>query len=100
MSNVIIQELICRLRENIGSIYKLSEAISTLDMITSLADVSSSHKYVQPRFAPIMCVKGSRHPILERMDLPREIVANDILATPLEANFHVMTGYVNKQLNF
>ena len=26
------------------------------------------------------------------MDLPGDIVSNDILATPLEANFHVLTG--------
>ena len=47
MSNVIIQELLTDLRSTIGSLYKLSEAISTLDMIVSLAEVSSLKGFVK-----------------------------------------------------
>ena len=94
MSNVILQELICTLRTNIGSLYRLAEATSCLDMLTAFADLSSSTDYARPRFGPMMYVKSSRHPILDKMDLPGspDIVSNDITATPIEANFQVLTG--------
>ena len=89
ISNVIIQELICTLRSDIGSLYKLSDVITNLDLLAALADVSSMTNYTRPRFGPFMYVKGSRHPIMEKMDLPGEIVSNDLVATPIEANFQV-----------
>jgi hypothetical protein len=47
MSNVIITDLLSELRATIGSLYKLSEIISVLDMIISLADVSSLSGFVK-----------------------------------------------------
>jgi DNA mismatch repair ATPase MutS len=47
MSNIIIQDLLTNLRPTIGSLYKLSEAISSLDMIVSLAEVSSLKGFVK-----------------------------------------------------
>lgn len=92
MSNVVVQELVSRLRCNVGSLYKLSEALSHLDLLASFADVSGTNNFTRPRFGPLMCVRGSKHPILDKMDVPIGIVSNDILATPLEANFQVITG--------
>ena len=70
MTNIVIQELICTLRTNIGSLYKFSEATTSLDLLLSFADVSSMPNFVRPRFGSMMLVKGSRHPILDKMDLP------------------------------
>ena len=93
MSNVIVDELIISLREKIGSIFKLSDAISNLDLICSFADVSSSPGYVRPKFGACMQIKSSRHPILDKMELlGTELVPNDISAMPIEANFQVITG--------
>ena len=40
-----------------------------------------------------MHVTSSRHPILDKMDIAgSDLVANDISAIPIEANFHVLTG--------
>ena len=47
MSNVIVTDLVSEIRTTIGSLYKLSEIISTLDMIVSLADVSSNSGFVK-----------------------------------------------------
>jgi hypothetical protein len=47
MSNVIITDLLSELRTTIGSLYKLSEIVSVLDMIVSLADVSSLSGFVK-----------------------------------------------------
>ena len=92
MSNVIIQELICDLRGRIGALYKLADAVSHLDLLAAFADVSQHPGFARPRFCNIMCVKESQHPILSHMDMPGDIVSNDVVATPLEANFHVLTG--------
>ena len=93
MSNVIIDELIIKLREKIGTLYRLSDAISDLDLLAAFADVSSYPGYRRPKFGPYMQVTNSRHPILDKMDLPgTELVGNDISAMPIEANFHVITG--------
>ena len=43
MSNAVLDELLMEVREYIGFLYKLSETLSTLDMLTSLATVSMSH---------------------------------------------------------
>ena len=47
MSNAIIVELLSEVRTTIGSLYKLSEIISTLDMIVSLTEVSSLPGFVK-----------------------------------------------------
>ena len=72
----------------------MTEATNCLDLMTAFADVSSDPVFVRPRFGPVMHVKSSRHPILDKMDLPGkpEIISNDITATPIEANFQVITG--------
>ena len=74
--------------------YRLTEATNCLDLMTAFADVSSDPAFVRPRFGPVMHVKSSRHPILDKMDLPGspDIISNDITATPIEANFQVITG--------
>jgi DNA mismatch repair protein MSH4 len=61
-------------------------------MMASFADASSGPGYVKPKFGPIMLVRGAKHPILDKIDIPGDLVGNDILASPLEANFHVLTG--------
>lgn len=93
MTNVIIQELICQLRTRIGSLFKLSETLSILDLLVSFADVSSMPNYVRPRFGPFMAIKEARHPVLDKIDRPGDVVANDIMAAPLEANFLVLVGH-------
>ena len=89
-----MHDILAKLCTNIGSLYRLAEATSCLDMLTAFADVSSSPDYVCPRFGPQTYVKSSRHPILDKMDFPGspDVVGNDISATPIEANFHVITG--------
>jgi DNA mismatch repair protein MSH4 len=65
MSNAVLDELLVEVREYIGFLYKLSETLSTLDMLTSLATVSMSHDYVKPQFGDSLAIKQGRHPILD-----------------------------------
>ncbi|XP_026676548.1 mutS protein homolog 4 [Diaphorina citri] len=90
MTNLIIRDLLKKAHEHMSCIYKLCEHIAELDLIVSLAQVSSSNNYVQPSFGSKMNVKNARHPLLDFV-LPSEPVANDILCTRWK-NFHIITG--------
>ncbi|KAI5720697.1 hypothetical protein M8J77_010482 [Diaphorina citri] len=90
MTNLIIRDLLKKAHEHMSCIYKLCEHIAELDLIVSLAQVSSSNNYVQPSFGSKMNVKNARHPLLDFI-LPSEPVANDILCTRWK-NFHIITG--------
>lgn len=90
MSNRIIQSLLGSIRESIGCLYKLSESISTLDLVLSLTSVSMRDEFVRPTFGPLLAIREGRHPILIAMG-GKEVVGNDATATA-EANFHLLTG--------
>ena len=89
ISNAILDELLVEVREHLAFLYQLSEAISNLDLIVSLAKVSMSPGFVCPEFGDEIAVRQGRHPILDTM--PLEIVANDIRADPF-SRVHVLTG--------
>ena len=91
MSNTIVQDLLANIREAIGCLYKLSESVSSLDVILSLAEVSQRPGFVRPTFsADALVIRQGKHPILEQMGNVN-IVPNDTTVT-LENNFQVLTG--------
>ncbi|XP_046389737.1 mutS protein homolog 4-like [Ischnura elegans] len=90
MSNVVILELLGKLREQIGSLYKLCESVAVLDMLLSLSRVSSLPGYCQPRFNSYLNVINGRHPLLDFFG-SREPVPNSVYASN-HFNFHVITG--------
>ena len=67
MSDAIIDELLVEIRGSIGFLYSLSEALSNLDLIMSLSEVSSMNEFVKPEFGDSMEIRKSRHPLLENM---------------------------------
>ena len=89
MSNAVLDELLVEVREYIGFLFKLSETISMLDMLASLATVSMSHNFTKPEFGDSFAIKQGRHPILDTMAV--DIVPNDISADPL-SRLHILTG--------
>lgn len=90
MSNSIVQDLLASVRDVIGCLYKLSENISTLDVILSLAEVSQRPGFVRPTFSEVLIIRQGRHPILEQMGTVN-IVPNDTTVTS-ENSFQVLTG--------
>ena len=89
MSNCVLDELLVEVREHIGFLYQLSEALSSLDLLLSLATVSQGAGYVRPQFGDSMCVRQGRHPILDTMAV--DVTNNDIFAEPL-SRLHVLSG--------
>ncbi|XP_075217932.1 mutS protein homolog 4-like [Lycorma delicatula] len=90
MSNVIVGEILHKVREHIGCLYKLCEIIAELDILLSFALVSSSTDFVRPTFGHKMKLIASRHPILDVINRSRP-VGNNVIASK-EKNFHIITG--------
>ncbi|MGQ0703166.1 MAG: DNA mismatch repair protein MutS [Gemmatimonadales bacterium] len=77
-------ELFNRLRQRIGAaitrIQRTAGVLARLDVWTALADVAVAHRYVRPVVNDgfEIVLRGSRHPVLERL-MPREaFMPNDV----------------------
>ncbi|KAM9801441.1 mutS protein homolog 4 [Neosynchiropus ocellatus] len=90
MSSVVVGRLLSTVHENIHCLYKLSEAVSMLDMLLSLANACTLSDYVRPEFTDTLAIKGGRHPILERMSGQQTVANNSFVSEG--SNFVVITG--------
>lgn len=57
----------------------MCESIAEVDLLLSLSQISSCHNYVRPKFGDNLCLKSSRHPILESIT-SCDPIANDIVS--------------------
>lgn len=89
MSDGVVKDLSCQIRVDIGALYKASEAVAMLDMLSSFAYQCTVSDYVRPHFTDTMAVKQGRHPIIDR--LHEAFVPNDIYASYAHT-FQVITG--------
>ncbi|KAL6432804.1 hypothetical protein ACFW04_006284 [Cataglyphis niger] len=90
MSNTLLTNLLEDIRQHVGCLFQLSADVAELDLILSLAQISSNPEYVRPSFDSKLELVNSFHPIMElfNRDLP---VANDVNAS-IAYNFHLITG--------
>ncbi|XP_052072312.1 mutS protein homolog 4-like [Mytilus californianus] len=90
MTNIVVKEVLGSIRDQIGCLYKLTEAVSLLDMLLSFANSCTLSDYVRPEFTDTLAIKQGRHPILEKIccDSP---VPNNTYASD-DSNFIVITG--------
>lgn len=91
-------QLFTEIREKIKTqilrIQKTSKAISTLDVLTSFAEVSYNNGYVKPEMTDsdkIIIEKG-RHPVIEQTVKDGVFVANDVYLNRDEASLLLITG--------
>ncbi|CAG7821651.1 unnamed protein product [Allacma fusca] len=91
LSDIVIAQLIEDIRQEIGSLYKISEAIANLDVLHSFAMYATLFKSVRPSFSKFATavVKG-RHPILDSISFEPP-VANDTFLSS-DVNLNVITG--------
>lgn len=61
----MLKEMLNAIREHIGCLYQLSNDISELDVIVSLAVISSNSNYTRPIFGWKTELKNSMHPLME-----------------------------------
>ncbi|CAL7940902.1 unnamed protein product [Xylocopa violacea] len=90
MSNVLLCNLLQNIREYIGRLFQLSGDVAELDLIISLAQVSSCQTYVKPMFGLKLELLDSRHPIMDIIGLDGPI-PNDINASIFQ-NLYVISG--------
>ncbi|RLU22266.1 hypothetical protein DMN91_004544 [Ooceraea biroi] len=90
MSNTLLNMLLEDIRQHVGCLFQLSADVAELDLILSLAQISSNPEYVRPSFGTKLELINSLHPIMElfNRDLP---VPNDVKAS-YAYNFHLITG--------
>ncbi|XP_072757634.1 mutS protein homolog 4 [Anoplolepis gracilipes] len=111
MSNTLLTNLLEDIRQHVGCLFQLSADVAELDLILSLAQISSNPEYVRPSFGTKLELVNSFHPIMElfNRDLP---VANDVVSVEMNHprdksiflsfsdtqdasiayNFHLITG--------
>ncbi|XP_042244845.1 mutS protein homolog 4 isoform X2 [Thunnus maccoyii] len=90
MSYVVICQLLSTIHEHIHCLYKLSDAVSMLDMLLSLANACTISDYVRPEFTDTLAIKQGRHPILERLVGQQPVSNNSYISEG--SNFVIITG--------
>ncbi|EJU01521.1 hypothetical protein DACRYDRAFT_89247 [Dacryopinax primogenitus] len=74
ISDQIIQDVLAEVIEYVAVLWKASEAIALLDMLWAFANAS----IIRPEFTSTLAIKAGRHPILEVVQPPGMLVANDV----------------------
>lgn len=72
------------IKTNIARIQQLANAISTLDVLLSLATVAEDYHFVRPELTDeeIIDIKDGRHPVVEKVLGHQSYVANDVTMSP------------------
>lgn len=92
MSDSSIQELIAAARTMIHPLFKISEGLALLDLLTSFAHLVTTLSYVRPDVSTeTLAIKSGRHPLRERIQ-KEKYVPNDVYATQHHKRFQIITG--------
>ena len=69
-------------------------AVAETDVFCSMGEIASRYGYCAPEFAPHPTVelRDCRHPVVERMDLERGFVPNDVTLDSQAQRFMIITG--------
>ncbi|KAJ7418759.1 mutS protein-like protein 4 [Willisornis vidua] len=86
----IVCKLLNEIYEHIHCLYKLSDIVSMLDMLLSLAHTCTLSDYVRPEFTDTLAIKQGWHPILEKIAMGKPVSNNTYLTEG--NNFVIITG--------
>jgi DNA mismatch repair protein MSH4 len=90
MSDRSIQQLIHDVCSEISGLFRVSEAIATLDMLAAFSHLVTIQDYIRPELTDVLAVKAGRHPIKERIH-DGKYVPNDAYAAQ-QSRFQIITG--------
>ncbi len=91
-------DLYCEVRDKIGAevvrIQQTANAVSNLDVFSSLALVAEQNQYVRPTINEkgVIDIKDGRHPVVEKMIPDEMFIANDTYLDNGEKRISVITG--------
>ena len=91
MSEPMVLELVDRIRESIAPLFRISDGIALLDLLTAFADAASKHDYCRPELTPALAIKHGRHPIHERIHRDK-FIPNDVFANAKLSRVQIITG--------
>ncbi len=80
--------------KNIRRLQKTSEVISTLDVLTSFAEVAEDLNYCMPEVnsSGVLDIKNGRHPVIEKILGPGSFVENDTYLDKQDNRMAIITG--------
>lgn len=90
LSEQTVSELLSNISSHIATLFMISEAISVLDLLCSLATTGLENNWILASFGNHLSLSGARHPILE--NTLTNFVANDVEAIPNLSSFQIVTG--------
>ena len=90
----IFDEIRKKVAENLDRIERTAKAIATLDVLTSLANVSADNNYTCPEvnLSDKIILKESRHPVVEVLLSGSPFVPNDVKLDNEENRVAIITG--------
>ncbi|KAI9331199.1 muts domain V-domain-containing protein [Obelidium mucronatum] len=93
MSDRIISELVFEIAKYASSLYKISESIALLDVLTAFAFDADMKDRVRPEFTETYAIKAGRHPIKEQIvdSTGSEYVPNDVYCCD-GSNVQIISG--------
>uniref|UniRef100_A0A093VNW4 MutS protein like 4 n=1 Tax=Talaromyces marneffei PM1 TaxID=1077442 RepID=A0A093VNW4_TALMA len=97
MSDQAVQELLEKICEGVPSLFRISEAIATLDMLSAFAHLVTIQEYVRPEITDVLAIKSGRHPLHEKI-LKDKFVPNDTYASQ-QSRFQIITGSTVDEIN-
>ena len=80
--------------QNVKRMQRTAEAISSLDVLTSFAQVAEEMNYCKPKINKdgILNIKEGRHPVIEKMLSTGEFVSNDTYLDTDQNRLAIITG--------
>lgn len=90
MSDHSIQDLIGDIRSEVAGLFKISESIGLLDMISAFAHLVTTQDYIRPELTDTLAIKAGRHPVGEKIH-NEKYIPNDVYATQ-QSRFQIITG--------
>ena len=91
-------DLFLRLRDDVAArthrLLQTADVLAALDFLAALAELAAAQNYTRPRMVdePVLHVTGGRHPVLDLTLPPGTFVPNDVLFTPADGVFWLITG--------
>jgi DNA mismatch repair protein MutS len=77
----LVEELCDAIRQRLARVQGVARALATLDVLAGFADLAARDGYVRPVLVdePIVDLRASRHPVVERRLPPGRFIPNDVL---------------------
>ena len=94
LEHEIFDQILEKLNDAAIRIQKTAEAISLLDVLASVSDVSQKNHYVRPHINEngVIDIKGGRHPVVEKMIPDGSFIANDTYLDDEDFSTAIITG--------